>query len=193
MNRDFKIKEEKVISENWGKLQAITYEIAGRDGTMQEEKAELYDTGDAVAVLLYNKAQGTVILNRQFRIATVYNGNPDGMLTEVCAGMIEHGLPPEETVRKEIKEETGYVLTDVVQVMKLYISPGAYTQMLHFYVAAYSPEDKKSGGGGRKDEGEMIETEEVPYSKAMEMLRSGEIMDAKTVLLLQYAGLNGLL
>ena len=193
MNRDYKITGEKVISDGWGRLQAITYKIRGRDGHMQEARAELYDTGNAVAVLLYNKAQGTVILNRQFRIATVYNGNPGGMLTEVCAGKIENGLSPDETVRKEIEEETGYSLKDVMPVMKLYMSPGAFTEMLHFYVAAYTPVDKKKEGGGLKEEGEQIEPEELPYGKAMEMVQRGEINDAKTVLLLQYAGLHGLL
>ena len=193
MDVRYHIKSEKTISDHWGKLREITYEVEDRNGRMRTAKAELYDIGNAVAVLLYNKAQGTVLLTRQFRIATVYNGNKSGMLMEVCAGKIEHGLSPEATVRKEIEEETGYQLSDVAPVMNLYMSPGAFTEMLHFYTASYTPADKTGAGGGREEEGENIALEEVTYTAAMEMVRNGTIVDAKTVILLQHAALTGLL
>jgi len=194
MDREYRIKEEKVISDDdSGKLTNVTYEIRDRHGSMDTVEAEVYHRANAVVVLLYNKAQGTVILTRQFRIATVYKGNRNGILTEVCAGMIEGGASPEDTVRREIEEETGHRLHDVVPVMKLFMTPGVLTEMLHFYVAAYSPEDKKSDGGGLAEEGEHIELLELPYTEATSMMARGEIIDAKTVILLQYARLHGLL
>jgi nudix-type nucleoside diphosphatase (YffH/AdpP family) len=190
---NFRIKSEKVLSNEWGKLQAVTYELMDRDGTAKEHRAEVYQKGDAIAVLLYNKERGTVMLTRQFRLATVYNDNPHGMLIEACAGHIEDGATPEETVRKELEEETGFIIGEATPVMKLFMSPGILNQMLHFYVAAYTPEDKKSTGGGLADEGEIIDLLELPYAEAMAMIVRGEIMDAKTVILLQHAGLQGLL
>ena len=193
MSKSYSIKDEKLISNAWGKLSNVTYEITDDDGSIDARTAEVYHRGNAVAVLLYNKSTGTVILTRQFRIATVFNGNISGMLTEVCAGMIDGAASPDETVRREIEEETGYRLTDVTPVMRLFMTPGALTEMLHFYVAAYSPAQKKSTGGGLAEEGEHIELLELPYSEAMAMVERGEIIDAKTVILLQYAGLHGLL
>lgn len=191
MHRQYNILDEKVLSHNWGKLTEVTYEISGRDGKMDEAKAELYDAGNAVTVLLYNKEQGTVILTQQFRLATVRNGNADGILTEACAGKIDD-LSPEQTIRKEIEEETGYVVADVQHVMTLFMSPGAFTEKLYFYVASYTHDMKKAPGGGLPGEGEVIEIHEMPYTSAMDMIKSGDIQDAKTVILLQYAGMNGL-
>lgn len=191
--RKYRIKETKTIHEGWGKLQAVTYDAEGQDGAMSERCGELYDVGNATAVLLYDASRGTVLLNRQFRIATVFNGHPDGMLTEACAGKIEDGLSPEETVRKELREETGYVVGKVTPVMQLFMSPGSFTERLHLFVAPYTQADKKEEGGGKAEEGEAIELMETPFSEAMEMLRRGEIVDAKTVILLQHAALVGLL
>lgn len=189
---DYRIKAERVLSDEWGKLQAVTYELKDDDGTVSEHEAEVYQKSDAVVVLLYNRQQGTVMLTRQFRLATVYNNNPDGMLIEACAGHIENGLSPEATVRRELEEETGFRVQELRPVMRLFMTPGAFTQKLHFYVAAYTPEDRKGRGGGLAEEGEHIELLELRYQEAMEMISRGEIIDAKTVILLQYAGLEGL-
>lgn len=187
----YKIINEKVLSKGWGTLQEVTYEKEGHDGKMHQLKTETYDVGNGAAILLYNKEKGTVVLIRQFRLVTVYNGNPEGMLTEVCAGKIDD-LSPDETIIKEVKEETGYQISQIEHVMQLYMSPGSFTELLHLYIAPYTPEMKKGEGGGLANEGEMVEVHEMPYTQAMEMVWNGEIKDAKTVLLLQYAGLKGL-
>jgi nudix-type nucleoside diphosphatase (YffH/AdpP family) len=193
MDKEFRVIEERILSDNWGRLQSVTFEIKRRNGEPQQHTQEMYDVGDGAAILLYNRDQGTVILNHQFRLVTVYNKNPGGMLVEVCAGKVEDGLSPEATVQKEALEETGYNVTDIKLVTKLYMSPGSFTELLYFYVGCYRPSDRPGHGGGNEDEGEDIEINEVPFSKAMEMVATGEIKDAKTVILLQYAKLNGLL
>jgi nudix-type nucleoside diphosphatase (YffH/AdpP family) len=192
-SRKYQIKKTETLHEGWGKLQAVTYDAEGQDGAMSEHSGELYDIGNAATVLLYDAARGTVLLNRQFRIATVFNGHPDGMLTEACAGKIEDGLSAEETALKELREETGYVVGEVTPVMRLFMSPGSFTEQLHFFTAPYTPADKKEAGGGKKEEGEAIDLMEMRFEDAMEMLRRGEIIDAKTVILLQHAALSGLL
>jgi len=191
--RKYRIKSERTLSNDWGKLQAITYEQEGQDGEPTERKAELYDVGNAATVLLYNREHGTVLLTSQFRIATVYNGHPDGMLTETVAGKIEDGLSAEETARKELREETGYVVGELTPVTTLFMSPGSFTEKLHFFTALYTAGDKKNEGGGKAEEGEAIELQEVRFEDALSMLRRGEIVDAKTVILLQHAALEGLL
>jgi nudix-type nucleoside diphosphatase (YffH/AdpP family) len=192
MDRPFRIKHEGVISEGWGTLRSITYEAADKQGKLQEKKAELYDKGNAVSVLLYNQEKGTVILTRQFRLATVYKGNSTGMLVEAIAGMLD-GLSPEDAARKEIEEETGYIIENVEPVMQLYMSPGVFTEILHFFIASYTPEDKRRPGGGLEEEGELIERLEIPFEEALEMINRGEIIDAKTVILLQHVRIWGIM
>jgi nudix-type nucleoside diphosphatase (YffH/AdpP family) len=143
-----------------------------------------------VAALLCNPSAGTVLLTMQFRIATVRNGNPGGILTEVCAGKLD-GSRPDETMRREIREETGYELRELQHVMSLFPSPGAYTERLDLYLARYQPGDKKALGGGLEEEGEDITLRELPFEDALAMIDRGEIQDAKTIILLQYAALKG--
>ncbi len=192
MEQQYRIKEEKTIHEGHGKLVLVTYEIGDGAGAMQEQRAELYQRGNAVAVLLYNKETGTVLLTRQFRLATVYKGNQDGLLIEACAGMVEGDDSPEETARREVMEELGYAVRELQSVATLFMSPGVITEKLHLFIAPYKPEDKQGRGGGLEEEGEHIELLELPYAEAMEMVTRGEIIDAKTVILLQHAGLSGL-
>jgi GDP-mannose pyrophosphatase NudK len=142
--------------------------------------------------LLYDKKRRCVILNRQFRIATVYRDNTSGMTLETCAGKIE-GMSAYDTILKEIKEETGYVVAEAQFLFKLFMSPGPYAEQIGFYAAAYTPEQKLEHGGGLKEEGEQIEVLEVPFDEALDMITRGDIVDAKTVILLQYAALKELL
>lgn len=190
----YRIRESRIAWHGWGTLSEVAYETQSEEGGLwTAHKGELYDTGNAVAVLLYNKERRTVLLIRQFRIATVYNGHASGMMTEVCAGKIEGNLSAEATVEKEIKEETGYEITKAQRVLSLYMSPGAFTERLELFVAEYSDAQKQSSGGGLREEGEDIAVRELPFDEALAMISRGEIMDAKTVILLQWAAMNGLL
>jgi nudix-type nucleoside diphosphatase (YffH/AdpP family) len=191
MVTSYNIKEEHMLSDEWGKLQKDIFETKSTDGRHHEHRAELYDPGNGAAVLLYNADKGTVLLIRQFRLATVKKGNPSGLLVEACAGKTDD-LSPDETIIKEIWEETGYAVTHAEHVMSVYPSPGSFTERLELFVAAYSPEQKKGDGGGLKDEGEDIDVIEIPFKDALSMIWNGEIQDGKTIILLQYAALKGL-
>lgn len=192
MVTSYKITEAQTLSNEWGKLQKIRFETSHTNGETRQHKAELYDVGNGVAVLLYNAARRTVLLIRQFRLAVVRNGNPDGLLTEVCAGKIDD-LSADETIVKEIREETGYEISDVKHIMSVFPSPGSFTERLELYVAEYSPEQKAEAGGGLEEEGEDIEVMEIPLDQALAMIKDGRIRDTKTIILLQYAALNGLI
>ncbi|KAK3575784.1 hypothetical protein CHS0354_030116, partial [Potamilus streckersoni] len=179
----------EILSDNWYTLKKATYEYRRKDGTWEIQEREAYDRGNGATVLLYNRQTRTVILTVQFRLPTYINGNPDGMLTETCAGIIddEH---PEESIRRESEGETGYRIGKVQKIMEAYMSPGSVTEMMHFYTAEYDSSMKISNGGGLESEQENISLLELPFEQAFSMIASGEIKDGKTVILLQYAKLN---
>ncbi len=182
----------EILSDNWYVLKKVKYDFLGNDGKWQNLTREAYDRGNGATILLYNKASQTVILTRQFRMPTYLNGNEEGYLIECCAGLLDKDNA-EDCIRKETEEETGYKISHVKKVFEAYMSPGSVTEILYFFVAEYSKEMKISDGGGAHDEHENIEVLELPFSNALEMIKTGEIKDAKTIMLLQYAQINNLL
>ncbi|QJB32646.1 GDP-mannose pyrophosphatase NudK [Chitinophaga oryzae] len=192
MTPRIKIIETSVLSNNWYTLKKITYDYRKRNGDWEQQSREAYDRGNGAVVLLYNKAQQTVVLTRQFRMPTYLNGNDDGMLIEACAGLLDKSNP-EDCIRREAEEETGYRITDVQKIFEAYMSPGSVTEILYFFVASYDNTMKINDGGGLEDEQEEIEVLEIPFKKALEMVADGRIRDAKTIMLLQYAQLHQLL
>lgn len=191
MSDKIKIDSSVLLSDNWGKLRKVKYEYQLNNGSWQIQEREVYDRGNGAVILLYNNEKGTIILTRQFRLPTWFNGNKDGLMIEACAGMLDEN-DPEECIRRETEEETGYSLSDVRKIMEVYMSPGSVTEILHFFVGAYSESMKISDGGGLDKEQENIEVLELPFSKSMQMIETGEIKDAKTIMLLQYAFIHNL-
>lgn len=183
--------EKEILSSNWYTLYKYTYDYQKEDGSWEKQMREAYDRGNGAAILLFNKKKGTVVLTRQFRMPTYINGNENGMMIEVCAGLLD-GDNPEECIRKEVEEETGYQVKDVRKVFECYMSPGSVTEILYFFVGAYEEKMKVSEGGGVEDETENIEVLEFLFNDTLQMIRTGEIKDAKTIMLLQYAEMNGL-
>lgn len=190
--KNFNITKTEILSDNWYILRKITYEYLKKDGTIETQSREAYDRGNGATILLYNKEFQTVILTRQFRIPTYVNGNADGMMIEACAGLLDQDNP-EDCIRRETEEETGYKIKDVKKVFEAYMSPGSVTEILYFFVAEYSKEMKVSDGGGLEEEAENIEVLEYQFEEALEMIKSGEIKDAKTIMLLQYLKMNAVL
>mgnify|MGYP001812950327 CR=1 FL=1 len=185
------IKTE-VLSDHWYTLNKITFDYQKEDGSWETQIREAYDRGNGAAILLYNTKKGTVVLTRQFRMPTYVNGNSDGMMIEVCAGLLD-GDHPEDCIKKEVEEETGYKVDNVKKVFESYMSPGSVTEILHFFVGEYTDDMKISEGGGAADESENIEVMEMDITKALNLIRTGDIKDAKTIMLLQYAQITNLL
>lgn len=185
------ILKTEILSDNWYTLRKITYQRQKEDGTTETNTREAYDRGNGAAILLYNKQTRTVILTRQFRLPTFINGNADGMLIEACAGLLDKDQP-DVAIKRETEEETGYKVSSVEKVFEAYMSPGSVTEMLYFFIAEYSSAMKVHEGGGLEEEQENIEVLELPVDRAMQMLNSGEIKDAKTIMLLQYIKLKGM-
>ena len=180
----------KTLSKAWATLLEINYDYKFKDGSWKRISRESYDRGHGTGILLYNTEKGTVILTKQFRMP-IYNCNQnEAMSIEVCAGAIDKNESPESTIIREVEEEVGYKIDQVKRVMEAYTSPGALTEKMYLFVASYSDHMKINEGGGVADEHEEIEVLEMAFSKAIEMVQSGEIKDAKTILLLQYAQLN---
>lgn len=187
-----KIVKSEVLSDNWYTLRKITYNYLKKDGNWEMQMRETYDRGNGATVLLYNATNKKVILTRQFRMPTYLNGNQDGMMIEACAGLLDKDNA-EECIIRETEEETGYKISEVKKVFEVYMSPGAVTEIIHFFVAEYTKEMKINEGGGIAEEQENIEVLEIPFDVAIQMINSGEIKDAKTIMLLQYAQINNLL
>lgn len=179
---------EELLSDNWYILKKYTFELQRSDGTWQTQSREAYDRGNGAAILLYNKAKGTVVLTRQFRLPVYINGH-DGLLIEAAAGLLDDASP-EARIIAEAEEETGFHVTAVEKVFEAYMSPGSVTEKLYFFIAEYTDEDRSGTGGGLADEGEDIQVLEWPFEKALAAIRSGEIQDAKTIMLIQHLALQ---
>ncbi|WP_312055027.1 GDP-mannose pyrophosphatase NudK [Pantoea brenneri] len=186
----FKINviKDKLLSDNWFVLRNFTYEITDRRDTVIRHKREVYDRGNGATILLYNREKNSVVLTRQFRIATYVNGNQSGMLIEACAGLLDDDSP-EDCIRKEAIEETGYAVGKVEKLYACYMSPGGVTELIHFFAAEYNDSLRDNAGGGVEDE--LIEVLEMPFPQALAMVKDGRICDGKTVMLLQHAQLAG--
>lgn len=184
------IKKE-LLSNNWYSLNKVTFEYQREDGEWETQIREAYDRGNGAAILLFNIKKGTVVLTKQFRMPTYLNGNVDGMMVEACAGLLEKGNA-EETIKMEVEEETGYKIDKVEKIFEAYMSPGSVTEILYFFIGQYEDAMKVSEGGGAEDETENIEVLELDFKKAVEMMKTGEIKDAKTIMLLQYAQVQGI-
>lgn len=187
-----RITNEKILSDEHYVLKRIDFDIQNKKGEWKSQKREVFSQGNAVTVLLYNPAEKTVLLAQQFRMPTYVNGNSSGMLIEVPAGMLEKDERPEDAIVREIKEETGYEVSKVEKVLEAYSSAGSLTEKIYYYIAAYSKDQKVSEGGGLEEEGEELDVMEIPFAQALKMIESREIQDAKTIILLQYAALKGL-
>jgi len=189
-----RITEEKILSDNWYVLKRYTFDYRGKDGQWTTQQREAYDRGNGATILLHNPQTDTVILTRQFRLPTFVNGNHDdgpasGMLIEACAGLLDND-DPETAIIRETEEETGFRLQSVQKVMEAYMSPGSVTEKLFFYLAEYTADTERSTGGGIDEED--IDILELPLSEAIAMMKTGEIQDGKTIMLLQHLRLQQL-
>jgi len=185
------VVSEEVLSNNWYTLRKYTFDYQRADGKWERQSREAYDRGNGATILLYNIEKQTVILTRQFRLPTYTNGNETGMLIEACAGLLDKDNA-EDCIKRETEEETGYKIKSVKKIFEAYMSPGSVTEILYFFIAEYSADMKVNDGGGCETEQENIEVMEIPFATAVEMIGTGEIKDAKTMLLIQYAQINGL-
>ncbi|AZA59632.1 GDP-mannose pyrophosphatase NudK [Chryseobacterium indoltheticum] len=186
------IEKTEILSDNWYTLKKVTFTIKKENGDTETQSREAYDRGNGAVVLLYNTHSKNVILTKQFRLPTYINGNPTGMLIEACAGLLDNDNP-EDCVKREAEEETGYKISKVEKIFEAYMSPGSVTEILHFFIAEYSDDMKINEGGGLEDEGENIEVLQLPFDETLSMIDNGEIKDAKTIMLLQHLRLKNIL
>jgi len=183
-----RVKDVRLLSDNHYILKSTTFDWRRDNGEWQTQHRETYDRGNGATLLPYNREQRSVVLVRQLRYPAYVNGYDDLMI-EAPAGLLDDA-EPEARIRAEVEEETGYRLHDIRKVFEAFMSPGAVTEKLHFFVAEYEPDMKVGDGGGIADEGEEIETVKISIDEALAMITSGLIIDAKTIMLLQYAALS---
>jgi nudix-type nucleoside diphosphatase (YffH/AdpP family) len=186
-----RIIDTTVLSNDWYVLKKTTFDFLRRDGVWQRQSRETYDRGNGATILLFNRDRRTVVLTRQFRLPAFVNGH-DGMMIEAAAGLLDNATP-EERIRAEAEEETGYRVDNVQKVFEAYMSPGSVTEKLHFFIAEYDASTRVGHGGGVEAEGEDLEVIELTLDDALNAVRRGEIVDAKTIMLLQFVALNPVL
>ena len=186
-----RIIDTTILSNDWYVLKKTTFDFQRRDGTWQRQSRETYDRGNGATILLFNRDRRTVVLTRQFRLPAFVNGH-DGMMIEAAAGLLDNASP-EERIRAEAEEETGYRVDNVQKVFEAYMSPGSVTEKLHFFIADYDASTRVGHGGGVEAEGEDLEVIELTLDDALDAVLRGEIVDAKTIMLLQFAALNAVL
>jgi nudix-type nucleoside diphosphatase (YffH/AdpP family) len=189
--KQLRIHQVTLLSDDWFTLKKTRFEIQRRDGRWQELCRETYDRGNGAVLLLFNARRATVVLTRQFRFPAFVNGCADGMLIEACAGLLDSD-DAETCIRREAEEETGFRIRSPRKLFEAFMSPGSVTEKLHFFAAEYEASDRIGPGGGAAQEGEDIEVMELPLSEALAMIGLGQIEDGKTIMLLQHAALQGL-
>lgn len=188
---EVRILDSKTLSDDWYTLKKYTFDVRRRNGEWQRQNREAYDRGNGATILLYNRDKRTVILTRQFRFPVYINGH-DGYLIETAAGLLDN-MAPEQRIKAEAEEETGYQIDRVEKVFEAFMSPGSVTEKLYFYIAEYRPGDRKGQGGGIEAEGEDIEVLEWPIDQALQAIDDGLIVDGKTIMLLYHVALKGIL
>ena len=184
------VRDVEVTSDGWHVLRRTTFDYQSSDGQWSTQHRETYDRGNGATILLYDADRRTVLLSRQFRFPVYVNDHADGMLIETAAGLLDED-DPETAIRREAGEELGVTVGDLTHVFDAYMSPGSVTERVHFFAARYTDASRTSKGGGLVDDGEDIEVLELPFDEALAMVATGEIADAKTIMLLQWAALNG--
>lgn len=188
-NSDVIVRDVEVTSDGWHVLRRTTFDYRRRDGRWTLQQRETYDRGNGAALLLHDPERDTVLLTRQFRYPAYVNDHPDGMLIEAAAGLLDEDKP-EAAIRREAAEELGVEVGQLHHLFDAYMSPGSVTERLHFFAGTYSPADRTSTGGGIEAEGEDIEVIEIPLADALGMIDEGQIVDGKTIMLLQWLALR---
>jgi nudix-type nucleoside diphosphatase (YffH/AdpP family) len=187
MNKDsqtVRINGMQTLAYQRGKLALVTFEQRTPSGQWWERTREIYENGNSATILPYDPQRRTVLLTRQLRLPMYLQDGLESSI-EACAGKLD-GETAEKRIIKEMEEELGYRIAKVEMLFELYVSPAAVMEKIAFFTCAYSPADKVSEGGGLPDEGEDIEVIETTLEQAAAMIAAGEIIDAKTVILVQY-------
>ena len=187
-----KILNTETLSDNKYLLQNITFEIRDRDGHIQSQKREVYIRPQGAALLLYNPSEKKILISKQFRLPA-FLIDQSGDIIEACAGIIDENETPDEAVVREAEEELGYRVPAVMKIGEVYPTPGAVSELIHLYIGMYSADMKVNDGGGNEHEGENIEAIELTFDEARNMLKNQEFKDAKTIILIQHAIINGFL
>jgi len=190
---DIRILNTETLSQNKYLLEKVSYVYTDRNSKERKQVREVYHRDSSAAILLYDADRKTILLAKQLRLPAYLNGNLSGHLLEACAGMIEKDELPEQCIIREAEEEMGYRVSEIERVAGAYLSPAALTEYMHFFLGKYSPEMKVTDGGGNEDEGEDIYVVELTFDEAREKLFSGEIHDAKTIILLQHTIIRGII
>jgi len=191
MTGSLRILARDRLFRGFGEIAKFIVERRRFDGRTQTLTRELYDAGDGAAILLYDPDRATVVLVRQFRLPAFVNGGHEHLI-EACAGKLE-GEDAATRIVKEAEEETGISARNPRRLFEAYMSPGCFSEKITFFAARYFSSDRIGKGGGHPESDEDIEILEPTLDEALHMIETGEIVDAKTIMLLYHAKVVGLM
>ncbi|MDP5093295.1 MAG: NUDIX domain-containing protein, partial [Polaribacter sp.] len=188
MNIPKKVKNvtSTIISCFWGTLEQVNFDFTFKNGKTVNLTHEVYGKNDGIAILLYNPKTKKVILTKQFRMPVFIAGIQNGYLIEVVGGAMDANETPEITAIRETEEEVGYKISSVKKVTTSFLSPGILKEKVHLFIGEYFDQNKTENGGGVAAENEEIEVLEISFEEAFQMIKTQEIIDARTIMLLQY-------
>jgi ADP-ribose pyrophosphatase len=185
----WEILKHKLLYQGFFRLEQYRLRYDKFEGGSNTIEREIFERGNAVAVLPYDPAREAVVLIEQFRPgAVLFGGSP--WLLELIAGMLEPDETPEEVVRREALEEAGCVLEDVFPLHRYLASPGGSTECITLYAARTDTSKLKGGIHGLDEEHEDIKVHIMGVDHALSLLNSGQINNATTILGLQWLALN---
>lgn len=180
-----RVQQVRLLSDNWYTLKTTRFDFLRSNGEWQTQDRETYDRGNGACILLYQRERRRVLLTRQFRYPVFVNGWQQ-LMVEAVAGLLD-AADPVSCIRAEAQQEVGVRVREPQPLFEAYMSPGSVTEKLHFFAAEYDDADLVDEGGGLVDEGEDIARFEIGFDEAMRQVEAGEIVDAKTVMLLRWA------
>lgn len=188
-NQDVELVSQTRVFDGFFKIDKYAFRhklfSGGMSGIVERE---IFERGDAVAVLPYDIATDSVLLIEQIRIGAARTKESPWLL-EVIAGMTDGSLDYEHIVRKEANEEAGLELNKIEFMLSYLSSPGGTSERIHCY---FAETDLSQAGGifGLDVEDEDIQVHVLPFSQAWDMLKQGEIDNAATVICMQWLALN---
>jgi len=157
-------------------------------GMSREVSREVLERGQVAAVLLVDPDRDAVVLIEQFRPGP-YAAGEQPWLIEAVAGVIENSEGAADMAVREAREEANCEITDLLPVMRFFTSPGASTESVTLFCGRV---DSSNAGGvhGLEEEGEDIRVMVVSVGEALSLLADGKILNAKTIIALQWLASN---
>jgi len=184
----YRIIENELIYKGFSEFRKIKIQYETYESGIGEKTVEMVERGDSASIVLFEKDTSTLILAEQFRYPTAKNSG--GWIQELVAGRIDDDESVETTIKRELMEEAGYRVKKIERIGHYYVSPGYTTERIFIFYSEVMSNDKVLAGGGKFEESENIKLIKIPVEELEQKIKSNSIIDAKTMIGVQWFLLN---